>query len=223
MKRLMIIAAILTLFSVGCGSNNSTRPIEVSTAGEAVLTLKEGNELYIDGKKDGATTQKLREDLTENGQHPYAVVITCSDSRVPVEEIFSCNAGEIFVVRTAGNVIDDLEMGSIEYGVEHCGAPLILVLGHTHCGAVTATVEGENEGNNIDEILHQIEPAVEEARKISDDEETIINEGVRINVMNGVAKIKADNTIQEKINSGNVEVKGAVYDIKNGTVEWLSQ
>jgi len=221
MKKGIIISVMLAAFLTGCGKNESAQQIKITSSQEAVEALNDGNEKYLSEKTTTVTTQEMREDLTENGQHPYAVVITCSDSRVPVEEIFSCNAGEIFVIRTAGNVIDDLEMGSIEYGVEHCGASLVLVLGHTNCGAVTAAVEGESEGNNIDAIIRHIEPAVEEAKKTSNDKDSIIYEGVRINVLNDIEQIKADATIKNCIDNGDVEVKGAIYDIEKGTVKWL--
>lgn len=221
MKKIIVLLIATAVIMMGCGQSNSEEYDEITTADEAISVLQKGNEQYKTGKKMMITTQDLREELTVNGQEPYAVVISCSDSRVPVEEIFSCNAGEIFVVRTAGNVIGDLEMGSIEYGVEHCGAPLILVLGHTNCGAVTAAVEGEPEGNNIDDIVELIKPAIEEAKKISKDKEKIVSEGVRINVLNDIKQIQSNPTISELIDSGMVSVTGAIYDIEHGTIQWL--
>lgn len=221
MKKIIVLLIATAVIMMGCGQNNSKQYTDITTADEAVAVLQKGNEQYKKGEQGSITTQNRREDLATNGQHPYAVVVACSDSRVPVEEIFSCNAGEIFVIRTAGNVIGDLEMGSIEYGVDHCGAPLILVLGHTNCGAVTAAVEGEPEGNNIDDIVEHIKPAVEEAKKISTDKEKMVSEGVRINVLNDIQKIQENHTIAKYIDSGMVSVTGAVYDIEHGTIQWL--
>jgi len=219
--RVIAILAAGAVFVTGCGVKSDTKQIEVASADAAIAVLQDGNANYLDEKVDYQTTQELRAKLTKDGQHPYAVVITCSDSRVPVEEVFSCNAGEIFVIRTAGNVIGDLEMGSIEYGVEHCGAPLVLVLGHTNCGAVTAAVEGEAAGNSIDEIIKHIQPAVEEAKKTTTEKEAMISEGIRLNVLNDVEQIKADETIRECVERGEVEVKGAIYNIESGIVEWM--
>ena len=121
---------------------------EEKTAINALDKLLSGNSAYVSGNINPNVDANLREDLVTNGQHPYAVVITCSDSRVPPELIFNAGLGEVFVIRTAGNVVSDFEIGSVEYGVEHLGSPLVIVLGHTNCGAVTAAVEGGEAGGD---------------------------------------------------------------------------
>ena len=112
------------------------KPENISTADDAKKALEAGNKAYKDGNIDITATNADRTDLSENGQKPYAVVITCSDSRVPPELIFNSGLGELFTIRTAGNVVADFETGSVEYGVDHLGAPLVVVMGHTKCGAV---------------------------------------------------------------------------------------
>ena len=113
------------------------------TINEIIDKLKEGNRKYLAAEQNGGDiSPAIRKDTTDNGQHPYAVVIACSDSRVIPENIFMTGIGELFVIRVAGNVIADHQLGSIEYAVDHLGSPLVLVLGHTHCGAVGAAISG---------------------------------------------------------------------------------
>lgn len=131
---------------------------------EALQKLMDGNKHFTDNKLSNATMSDTatRASLA-NSQKPYAIILSCSDSRVPPEIIFDKGLGEIFVVRVAGNVPDPIVLGSIEYAVEHLGSSLIMVLGHERCGAVTASVDsqGESTGSrNIDAIVKEIEPSV---------------------------------------------------------------
>ena len=103
-----------------------------------------------------------RKELVE-GQHPFAIILCCSDSRVPPEVIFDQGLGDLFIVRTAGNVFDNIALGSIEYAVEHLEVPLLVVLGHGQCGAVTATVEGGHAPGHISNVVEAIQPAVVKA------------------------------------------------------------
>lgn len=130
------------------------------SAKEALNILREGNREYltsIHGKGD--ISEKVRIDTAKNGQHPFAVVVSCSDSRVIPEEIFSCGIGELFVIRVAGNVVGDHELGSIEYALEHLGCHLVVVLGHTSCGAVSAAIHHESDGH-IRYLIDDIELAI---------------------------------------------------------------
>ena len=113
------------------------------SAAEAIQKLKEGNARYLDASSNPGDISKLiRKKTCEEGQSPYAIVVTCSDSRVIPESIFSAGIGELFVIRVAGNVIDNHQLGSIEYAADHLGTNLVVVLGHTHCGAVGAAIGG---------------------------------------------------------------------------------
>mgnify|MGYP003623603446 CR=1 FL=1 len=119
----------------------------VTTPDEAVAQLQAGNATYMDAVINyGDIAPEVRADTAANGQTPYAVVLTCSDSRVPPEHIFSAGVGDLCVIRTAGNVVSDVELGSIEYGAEHLGAKGVVVLGHSGCGAVGAALDGHADG-----------------------------------------------------------------------------
>ena len=156
--------------------------------------------------------------------HPYAIVITCSDSRVPAELIFDSSIGDIFVIRTAGNVVSDFEIGSVEYGAEHLGSPLVFVLGHTNCGAVTAATEGGEAEGKIQAIVDEIEPSVQKAKdvgaktawlKIQEiDESACINRLMALEgAIRGIKKtildeeVKADLKEKEKKSSINKSIK----------------
>lgn len=142
---LLLLALLLTVGTFGCAKTDEKKevPNEFADAQSVMEYLKQQNEIYVKtGKNSGDLSESKREDTTENGQHPYAVIVTCSDSRVPAEHIFNAGIGELFVIRTAGNVIGDHALGSVEYGMEHLGAKLVVVLGHTNCGAVDAALNG---------------------------------------------------------------------------------
>ncbi len=167
--------------------------------------LTEGNRRYLDSA-DAA----LRLDLAENGQHPYAVVVCCSDSRVIPEQIFSARLGELFVIRVAGNVLDRHQLGSIEYAVGHLHCGAVLVLGHTGCGAVRAALHGGSDGF-IQYITDEILEAVDEAR----DEDA----ACRLNVLHAVKRLRREFTAYPEL--GVPVIEGAVYDIQTGLVSWL--
>lgn len=190
---------------------------KVTTADEALALLKQGNQNYLNPDTDAS----LREDLTTNGQHPYAVVITCSDSRVAPEILFDSKMGDIFVIRTAGNVVDAFERGSVEYGAEHLGSPLVVVLGHSNCGAVTAATETEVPGGDIKTIVDSIKPSVEEARKTTSDEVEVLNEAIKLNVKNSIAQLEKSAILEELQKEGKLKIVGAVYNITSGKVEFM--
>lgn len=164
--------------------------------------LTEGNRRYLSGGPD-----PLRERTAREGQHPYAIVVCCSDSRVIPEKIFSAEIGDLFVIRVAGNVPDRFALGSIEYAAEHLGCSLIVVLGHTGCGAVAAALEGHATGY-VSAITDEIRKAI--------GMETDPDTACRMNVEQGVKTIRKAFASHLK-----PEVAGAVYDIVSGAVDWL--
>lgn len=198
------------------GTHKDNTSISPEKSEEALAKLLSGNEKYLSESITPNVSASLRTDLSTNGQHPYAIVITCSDSRVPAELIFNSSLGDIFVIRTAGNVVSDFEIGSVEYGAEHLGSPLILVLGHTNCGAVTAATEGGEAGGKIQSIVNEITPSVQKAKDAG--AEDVLSKAIELNVMNSVNKILSSDIIKELKEEEKVEVIGGVYDINTGTI-----
>lgn len=180
------------------------------SAKEAMAKLRAGNERYLSvSANPGDISPKLRRETCENGQSPYAVVITCSDSRVVPEDIFTAGLGELFVIRVAGNVMDRHQIGSVEYGVEHLGCKLVVVLGHDHCGAVGAAIHDEPSGF--------VKYITDEIRKAIGDEKDDFRASC-LNVKQSVAVISESLKIKEE---DEVSVVGAIYHIEDGAVEFL--
>lgn len=167
--------------------------------------LTQGNRQYRN-----TLDKALLEQTAEHGQHPYAIIICCSDSRVIPEQIFHVGIGDLFVIRVAGNVLDRHQLGSIEYAAAHLGCQFIVLLGHTKCGAVSAALSGHSEGF-ISYIVDDILDAVGDERDA--------DSACRKNVLHGVSRIKTD--LSEHPEIKDLQVFGAIYDIKTGMVEWL--
>lgn len=174
--------------------------------------LKKGNEKYVAAKaNDGDISEAIRKDTCENGQHPHSIVLTCSDSRVVPEHIFMCGIGEVFTVRCAGNIVGDAQLASVVYAADHLGSKLIVVMGHTHCGAVGAAIAGGAHG-----CVGHITDCIKEAIGGEQDD----YKACALNVEASVAALKANDEIQGLIANG-AEVIGAIYNIDTGIVDWL--
>ncbi|MBI5191365.1 MAG: carbonic anhydrase [Nitrospirae bacterium] len=193
-------------------------------AGDAATKLMDGNKRFASGelcKKD--LCKEKRDELTK-GQHPFATILTCSDSRVSPEILFDQGLGDVFIVRVAGNVVDEIALGSIEYGVEHLHTPLLVILGHQSCGAVKATLEltGEPEGN-IGAILKKIQPAVATAKASGKtDSGELLNDAIQQNVRNVYDDImKNSEIVKELVHEGKLEVVTAEYYLGTGEVKLL--
>lgn len=181
-------------------------------ATEAMEKLKDGNQRYLDAASNpGDISALIRKKTCEEGQTPYAVVITCSDSRVIPESIFSAGIGELFVIRVAGNVMDHHQLGSIEYAVDHLGCNLVVVLGHSHCGAVGAAMASEPSG--------YVKFITDEIRKAIGGEKDELRASC-LNVENSVTVIK-DSLNYRGDGESDVKVCGAMYHIDSGKVEFL--
>ena len=179
------------------------------TAGEALEKLKAGNAKYLGATANaGDISPAIREKTCTEGQFPYAIVITCSDSRVIPESIFSAGIGELFVIRVAGNVIDKHQLGSVEYAAGHLGCPLVLVMGHDNCGAVGAAVGGGAEGY-IKSITDEIKAAI--------GGETDSFKASCLNVRHSVKVI--EDSLKEAL--PDLQVCPAIYHIADGRVEFL--
>src|SRR5206468_10935951 len=189
---------------------------------EAISKLKEGNGRYTSGnlQHPGQTTER-RNELAKS-QYPFAAVVSCSDSRVPPEIVFDQGLGDLFIVRVAGNVLNDEGLGSIEYAVDHLGTRLILVLGHQRCGAVQAAKEtiaakGKAPGH-IESLVTAIKPAVEAT--VKDD----LDATIHANVKNVVQSLRSSTPIlKPKVNSGEIRVIGATYSLDTGAVTFFDE
>ena len=182
--------------------------------------LLEGNARYVSGyvsHQDQYVVER-RSDLISS-QHPIAVVVGCSDSRVPPEAVFDQGLGDIFVVRTAGQVLDNASLGSIEYAVEHLGVPLVVVLGHDSCGAVTAAVKGGEAPGHLNSLVESIQPAVNEAKEMNNEDE-LLNNSIDNNI-NNIRKglISAEPILSEKVRKEELSIVGARYHLDTGAVQ----
>ncbi|MBT3923732.1 MAG: carbonic anhydrase [Nitrospina sp.] len=178
--------------------------------------LLEGNQRYITG---GALhpnqSFEHRLELTK-GQKPIAAILTCADSRVSPEIIFDQGLGDLFVLRVAGNVINDLFVGSLEYAVEHLNVSLLMVLGHSQCGAVDATIKGGNPPGHINSLVQAIKPALDRLKEQSPDWVNIV---AKENVKIGVERLRTiDPILTARYDEGDIDIVGAFYDIKTGKV-----
>ncbi|MEI7837986.1 MAG: carbonic anhydrase, partial [Planctomycetota bacterium] len=195
-------------------------------AGEAALgMLTEGNARFAAGKSTNPNTDAPRmAETAAKGQHPQATVISCSDSRVPVERVFDRGVGDIFVIRVAGNVVGTDEIGTAEYGAGHLETPLLVVLGHSKCGAVTAAVTNAAVHGSIPALIAHIAPAADAAKKAHPDlaEKELVAETIKGNVFQTIEELLAKSSeVRERIASGKLTVVGAVYDVADGKVAWL--
>ncbi len=151
------------------------------------------------------------------GQDPFAVIVGCSDSRVPPEILFDHGIGDLFVIRTAGNILDGIGMGSVEYAVLHLGVRLVVVLGHSSCGAVAAALTGEKPGGHQDSVIEALEETVSSVRGAADDEHDAAS---RKNVLVTVERLRNDEpSIRNLVEKEGLEIIGAYYDIGTGRVE----
>ncbi len=188
-----------------------------------IETLKAGNRNYMSGTRTGDITGTRRQELLA-GQHPVASILSCSDSRVSPELLFDRGLGEIFVVRTAGNCVDDIVLGSLEYGAKDLETPLLLVLGHTRCGAVTAACEGENFPSHLKNIMDEINPAVKEAAKSSKaKKDDLVYNAILYNVKRLVKALpQKSEIIRHRVEQGFLVVMGALYKMESGEVEFFA-
>ncbi len=231
MHRRGLTQLVLSLFVLPLSFSPTLRAEEKDTPtvspDDAVKMLKAGNERYVAGKLEHPNVSADRRGETaKGGQKPYVTILSCADSRVPLEFLFDAGIGDLFVIRVAGNVADTDEIGTIEYGVGHLKTPVLLVLGHTKCGAVTAVVQGADVHGCIPELVDNIKPAVDTARKQSPKATTdeLVNEAIRANVWQSIEDtVKRSAEVRELINEKKLRVIGGIYDIESGRINWLGQ
>jgi len=225
MKRISLLMLIVLVAAALAAPALATSAGQGISPDEALRILKEGNARYVDGKLQHPHQGPERRALTSGqGQHPLAAVLTCSDSRVPPEIIFDQGIGDLFVVRVAGNVSATDEVGSVEYAVDQRGAPLVLVLGHTQCGAVGAVLDGAKLPPHIANLVAPIKPAVDKAREanLGAAQDVLLKAAITANVWQALEDmLRLSPVIREKVKEGKVKLVGALYDLDTGQVQWL--
>jgi carbonic anhydrase len=234
----LIVAAL-----AGCGDKSAAAQTDAGTAPddsvpervdtdaltwkEARKRLEEGNQRFVQGRSAHPDQSLQRRKATGNGkQRPYVSVISCADSRVPPELVFDQGLGDLFVVRSAGQVLDDAVLGTLQFGVAEFGTPLLIVLGHTKCGAVKATLEALEKkspasGTDIDALVTAITPAVKEAEEMGVKKTDVLDVAVDNNVERVVEELAQAKILGVTAKQRKLKILGAVYDIVTGEVTFL--
>lgn len=203
--------------------NDRERPQNLS-AGEARERLERGNRRFSADQMNHPRRDADRRDEIAEGQNPFAAVLTCSDSRVAPEVIFDQGLGDLFVLRVAGNVADNTELGTIEFASSHLGINLVAVMGHGNCGAVQATVDtldrpGPATNTHVDTLIDAIRPAVRTAKAKGDHD--LLERSVKENALMVAQRIRRSEPVMASLCWKGVEVRAAYYDMKSGEVGWL--
>lgn len=187
------------------------------TSSEIISRLEEGNARFVADKLEGKLTDSARRSELTSGQSPDTIVLSCADSRVVPEMAFDAGLGELFVVRVAGNVANSSSIASIEYAVAHLGSKVIVVMGHQSCGAVTAAVNGGDNGYNLNHLLSHITPAISASA-----EGASVNDVVKTNAhLNGEELVSRSSIIKNAVDAGDVKIVAAYYNLDSGKVDFL--
>jgi carbonic anhydrase len=202
----------------------------MTSALEALEKLREGNRRFVAGehRQDARSAQTRRGELASN-QQPFAAILGCSDSRVPVEIVFDQGLGDLFVIRVAGNVVAPSQIGSVEFAAERFGTRLVVVLGHSRCGAIQATLEQlqrprERQARNLQSIVDRIRPSVQGllATDLRNDPEALMRQAVRANIRASVGHLRhGSQLIEELVDESGLRVVGAEYSLESGIVEFF--
>ncbi|MDX9971486.1 MAG: carbonic anhydrase [FCB group bacterium] len=234
LKKCTVAALLIAISAAMAVANEESAPVGKPGAHAALTLLREGNARFAEGQtlhghQDAARIKLASQE--DQGKYAYATVLSCSDSRVPVELLFDTGIMEVFVVRVAGNVCDTDEIGSIEYGLGHVKTPLLVVLGHTQCGAVKAVL-GAAHGDvheleaNIPPLIENINAPVKRAMAEHPKAEgaEMVGHAVRENVWQSIDDLFTHSAaVRELVKQGKVRVVGAIYALETGTVEWLPE
>jgi carbonic anhydrase len=223
MKTYWILLALAALPALAWASDEGPGV----SADQAIAQLKDGNDRYYSGglKQPHRDFARMRE-TARKGQHPIATILTCSDSRLPVELVFDQGVGDVFVIRVAGNVCGQHEAGTIEYGVDHLKTPVLVVLGHSRCGAVTAVATDAKLHGNIPVLVQGIRPAVAQAQKAHPQKHgaDLVPAAIKSNVWQAIDDLFHNSPITRKLAAqGRLKVVGAVYELDTGKVEWMGE
>lgn len=220
LSKLFILTCAILIVISPISAGESIKP------DEALRLLNEGNARFVEMKlRHPDETIGRREETAVNGQRPFAIVLACSDSRVPVEAIFDRGIGDIFVVRVAGNIVmDNGVIGSIEYAAEHLKSPLLVIMGHTGCGAVKTAVDDSAVEGKIRDIQKQIRPVAMKTEKEHPDLSgpDLVNAVAKNNALQAKRDLLSlSHEVKEMVDEGKLKIVTAVYDIRTGKVEWI--
>ena len=211
----LIVTAVLALANSTFASDPATPAVSPD---DALTRLKAGNERFANSKESSSKPVAARRAETAQAQHPFATIIACADSRTAPEIVFDQNIGDLFVIRTAGNLVDDYALGSIEYAVEHLGVQLVVVLGHERCGAVTAALASGSAPGHVNALVRDIQPAVAAAKEKEGDK--LVN-AIHENDAAVAAKIRKDAQFGDL--AAKVRVVEGYYNLDTGKVEWAAK
>ena len=200
------------------------------TASEAIARLKEGNQRFVAGVRsiDALVKQMQRANLVE-GQAPFAIILGCSDSRVPAEIIFDQGLGDLFVIRVAGNIVAPSQIGSVEFAAERYGTPLVVVLGHSMCSAVMATIDelkstSKEESKNVQSIVGRIRPTVEPLfhTELCQHEDKLLEAAIHANILAATNHLRhGSQTLEQLVQQGKLQIVGAEYSLETGEVTFF--
>ena len=202
------------------------------TANEALQRLQEGNKRFVSGVRsiDSLVKQMQREDFVD-GQAPFAIILGCSDSRVPAELVFDQGLGDLFVIRVAGNIVAPSQVGSVEFAASQFGTPLVVVLGHSMCGAVMATLEeikrpSDQTSSNVLSIVSRIRPSVELLLEtdLHDDPEQLLKTAIRSNILASTNSLRhGSQMLEQLILEDRLAIVAAEYSLETGVVEFITE
>jgi carbonic anhydrase len=217
----ILLACVLFFFTKNtfCQEGHSTAQTD-----SLLQWLKDGNDQFIHSKFDQHGIDSSLRIAVSKAQHPKAIILTCSDSRVPPELVFDKGLGDLFVIRVAGNIVDDAVLASIEYAVEHLHTSLVVVMGHQNCGAIGAAVADlQNPENKIDNHLRTLTDKIEQAiQTVKLNENDFTQKALMSNVIFTVSSLQQSRPVlNEAVKKGEVKIVGAVYDLSTGKVSWL--
>ena len=197
-------------------------------ADEALQQLKDGNARFVNETRNGHVAESRRREVAAS-QNPFAIILGCSDSRVPAEIVFDQGLGDLFVIRVAGNIVAPSQIGSVEFGVARFGVKLVVVMGHSNCGAITATLEemgrrSEEQSRNLRSIVDRVRPSVEAlmATDLRHDHDALVAAAVRANVRASANQLRhGSQIIEQMIQNEGLRVVGAEYSLESGVVEFF--
>lgn len=231
LTKLSLVAALVftTGFSAVFAAGSATATGKPDPAAKllrdaSLMLLREGNARFITGKPQHPHQDAERRLDVAKGQEPFATILACSDSRDPVELIFDRGVGDLFVVRVAGNIAGLSELATVEYGIGHLNTPMLVVMGHTKCGAVTAVANGAELHGHLHVLADKIQPAVDKTKAGKPDPDELVPRCIQANVWQTIEDIiKQSSVVREKLAEGKLSIIGAIYDLEQGKVSWLGQ